>query len=172
MICMYGKNSEFQHYESFASNIENGFNTNESDAIDIVILGEKIISINKDRLDGDGHLNNRWNLNEIDAILDAIKGTWQVDKFVGFVYSSIYYPDLFDHNDNLDDAIKDTLYGVYEKKVQNAKNNIPQIYFSIKQFRSKNTNDSYIYTNDNYASPIDIILSMDKSSNNYPAFVD
>lgn len=76
-------------------------------------------------------------MDEIDDILNSIKGDWNVDKYIGFVDSSIYYPDLFDYNNNLEQNVKDKLINNYKEKVKNAKNNIPKIYFSVKKYNGK-----------------------------------
>jgi len=61
---------------------------------------------------------------------------------------------------------------MYQEKIEFLKNHIPNIFFSIKEYNGNATNNNYIYVNNNYASPISIILSLDRSSDNYPVFVD
>lgn len=148
---------------------------NKNNVITMTILDKNTISIDKDRITDDiygSYLDNRWELSEIDSILNSIKGTWRVNEYVGFVESSIYYPDLFDHNDNLGDDIKEQLHKEYKEKVDSAKRNIPEIYFYIKEYDGKSTNNNYIYVNGNYLSPISIIMSVDLLNDNYPVFVD
>ena len=151
----------------------------ESNIIDITVLGKETISISKDRFDDDVYgtdqLDNRLELKEIDAILNSLKGIWEVDQYVGFVSPSLYYPDLFDPNDNLEEGRRTQLYQMYDKKVENAKNNIPEIYLSIKKWNGKDIENDYIYVNDNgalYESPISIIISIDRQSDDYPVFKD
>lgn len=149
--------------------------TNNSN-ISISVLGKKNISINKDRISDDifgtGQLDNKWNLNEIDDILDSIKGDWKTDKYIGFVDSTIYCSDLFDSSNTLDQSAKNILIESYKKKVKNAKINIPNVYFSVKKFNGEDVNSNYIFTNGNYLSPISIILSLDRTNDDYPVFVD
>lgn len=164
-------NGNFKSYVKSKSELS----TNNS-SISISILDKKTLSIDKDRMGDDiygtGQLDNRWNLNEIDDILNSIKGDWEIDKYIGFVSPGIYYPDLFDHHDNLEQSIKDNLIRKYKEKVKSAKNNIPNIYFSVKKHDGEDTNSNYITVNGNYLSPISIILSLDRLNDDYPVFVD
>ena len=149
----------------------------ESNMIDITVLGKETISISKDRFDDDvygtGLLDSRLELNEIDAILNSLKGIWEVDQYVGFVASSLYYPDLFDPNDNLEEGRREQLYQMYDKKVEYAQNNIPEIYLTIKKRDSEDTENNYIYVNNgSFASPISISISKDLWSEYYPVFKD
>jgi hypothetical protein len=56
--------------------------------------------------------------------------------------------------------------------VKNAQNNIPNVYFSVKRHNGKDVNSNYISVNGNYLSPISIILSLDRSNDDYPVFSD
>lgn len=153
--------------------------TEEKNCTKINLPNGDILSIEKNRVDDDvygtGQLDNRWSLSEIDSILTSIKGTWEIDEYVGFIDSSIYDPELFDKHNNLKQSIKEELYNNYKKSIQDAKENIPELCFSIKQYEhysgTKNTSNNYIYTNA-YPSPISIILSLDKMDDNYPIFRD
>lgn len=155
--------------------IKSELSTN-NDSISISILGKKNIAINTDRICDDiygiGQLDNRWNLNEIDDILNSIKGDWKIDKYIGFVDSSIYYPDLFDYRDNLEESKKNTLIKNYKKKVKSAQNSIPNVYFSVNKHNGEDVISNYINVNGNYLSPISIILSLDRLNDDYPVFVD
>jgi len=163
------------NYADIAEDVKEISEINDDNVVKITVLGKKTISVKKDRIYDDIYgdfLDNRWNLSEVDNILFSLKGVWKVDKYVGFVDSSIYFPDLFDLNDNLEESIKDELHNDYRKKVENAKNNIPEIYFSIKEYGGKDTDSNYIYVNGIYDSPISIILSLNQWNDNYPAFVE
>jgi hypothetical protein len=144
--------------------------------IDIKILGESALSINKDRITDDVYgtnfLDNRWSLDEIDTILNAIKGSWKADKYIGFVASSIYFPELFDPNDNIGEERRAELIKSYEERVEQAQSNIPEFSISIKERNGTATKNNYVYVDGNYPSPISIILSQDRSSENYPVFKD
>lgn len=158
--------------ERNALNIEE-INTEHNSMIEFCILGNEIIKIDKSRFDdfGTGRLENRWELSEIDKIMESIKGVWVIDQYIGFVNPSIYYPDLFDYNDNLDKSIKSSLYDLYDDKVRSAKKNIPAICISIREHNGQEIYDNYIH-NEGYFSPVSIILSLDKENDYYPIFVD
>lgn len=145
----------------------------EEDVISVSIFGEETLLIDKSRFNDDiygtGQINNRWNLNEIDIILNSIQGEWKVDKYIGFVDSSIYYPDLFDQSD--EDVSINQLED-YNNKIESAKKNIPNISFSVKRYNMQDTDSNSIIVNGNYLSPFSIILSMDRTDENYPVFVD
>lgn len=149
-------------------------NNQTKNIIEMNILGKQTIYIDEDRINNDIYeieqLDNRWDLSEIDNILNAVKGTWKIEKYVGFVHSSLYYPDLYDSNDNLDKDYKEKLYIDYDYKKESAKKDIPEVYFSIKEYKGKGTNNNYIYVNDKYRSPVSIVLSTDRLNENYPIF--
>ncbi len=139
LIIIVYKYFPFNFSNDFINNIESSKNT--KDIVEISILGEKTIYIDEDRINDDVYqieqLDNRWDLSEIDNILNAVKGTWKIGKYVGFVHSSLYYPDLFDSNDNLDKDYKEKLYIDYDYKKESAKKDIPEVYFSIKEYKGK-----------------------------------
>lgn len=138
-------------------------------------MGQELLKIHKDRINDDiygtGQLDNRWELNEIDDILNSVKGSWQIDEYIGFVYPSLYYSGL-DWRDNLGQAEKERLNEAYEEKVRKAKTNIPDVSFSIKEYNDEETNSNYIFVNGRYRSPISIILSVDRLNHNYPIYKD
>ncbi|WP_432663369.1 hypothetical protein R9X47_22660 [Wukongibacter baidiensis] len=148
----------------------------DDNKISVSVFGEKEILINEDRFGDDiygtGQLDNRWNLNEIDDILNLIKGDWKINEYIGFVDSSIYYPELFDYSDNIEDSVRNNLIENYNENVKSAKNNVPNISFSVKKYNKEDTNSNYINVNGNYLSPISIILSLERMDDNYPVFVD
>ena len=152
----------------------------EDDMIHISILGKETLSVHKNRLNnsrlGTDQLENRWSLSEVDSILSAIKGVWQPDEYVGFVIENLCYSGLFDSADNLDEKIKDQLRKEYAERVEYAKNNIPQFYFSVKEYEYKHINKGIncndILVNDHYVSPISIILSVDRINEYYPIYKD
>lgn len=148
----------------------------DENIISVSILGGQTLLIDKDRFNDDiygtGQINNRWTLDEVDVILNSIKGEWKIGEYKGFVVSSIYYPDLFDQSANLEESVRNNLLKDYSQRINKAKNNIPNLLFSVKRYDGKNTNSNYIVVNENYLSPISIILSLDRMDENYPVFVD
>lgn len=166
-------NSELESVSNEIKETESGI---DKDSISVSIFGEETLLIDKSRFNDDmygtGQLNNRWRLNEIDVILNSIQGEWKTEEYIGFVDSSIYYTDLFDRSDNIEEDVRNSLIEEYNKKVESAKKNIPNISFSVKRHNTQDTNSNYIIVNGNYLSPISIILSMDRIDDNYPVFVD
>lgn len=155
----------------------NSINSSTDDnIISITLLDKSSLKINKSRLNnniyGVNRLDNKWTFIEIDTILNSIKGSWETDEYIGFVDSSIYFPDLYDLNDNLEANIKDDLLNEYQLKIEHAKSNIPNLSFSVRLYDGKDTDSNYIYVNKNYPSPISIILSEDRIYDNSPIFVD
>ncbi len=157
-----------------SSNIQNN-------SIDINLLGKRTLSINEDRINnevyGVGHLDdNRWELEEIDQIMNQIKGVWYIGEYVGFVDSTIYYPDLYDSKYHKDELSNKELILEYEKKVENAKSKKPANCFSVKEIKFldnwKDTSANCIFVEGWDPSPVNIVLSIDRSSDNYPVFVD
>ncbi len=129
-----------------------------------------ILSVDKERITdfyGWGHLENRWKLEEIDTILDSIKGYWEIGEYIGFVADGIYYGELFDYIDE-NDPYQAQLLAQYNEKVKSAQENIPDIFFSIKERNYTDISENYIYTNNRFYSSVNIILSLDRMADNYP----
>lgn len=145
----------------------------ENKFVEFNILGKNIIRIDMARFDsfGTGRLENRWELEETDLIFESLKGVWKIESYVGFVDSSLFDPDLFDKDDNLDVTVKKELYDTYLMKLENAKDNIPEIYFSVREQNGNDTNKNYIYSG-TYSSPVSITLSLDRLNDYYPLFAD
>ncbi len=143
--------------------------------IEVEIYGGINLKIEKERFNDDiygtGQLDNKWTLEEIDMILNAVQGEWTIDRYEGFVAAPIYLSDLFD-SDNLDESERNVLLDGYNADIESAKNNIPRFTFSIKNYDSRGSNSNYIVVNEFNLSPMSIILSLDKVSENYPVFVD
>ena len=99
--------------------------------LEFEILGKETLSIDESRID-DLFLDNRWTLEEIDKILNSIKGCWTVDQYVGFVSDETYFPELRP-GDNIDEQWRRDLKEEYQVKVEEAKNNLPSVVFSIKE---------------------------------------
>lgn len=131
--------------------------------ISITLLDKNSLKINKSRFNnnlyGVNRIDNNWTTTEVDTILNSIKGSWETDEYIGFVDSGIYYPDLFDPDDNLETNIKDKLYNEYQLKKEHAESNIPNLNFSVRLLDGKEIDSNYIYVNKYYPSPISIILS-------------
>ena len=129
--------------------------------LEFEILGKETLSIDESRID-DLFLDNRWTLEEIDKILNSIKGCWTVDQYVGFVSDETYFPQLRPI-DNIDEQWRNDLLEEYQAKVEEAKNNLPSLIFSIKErdLPFLETDANYIYIDGLSPSPISVTLSME-----------
>jgi hypothetical protein len=173
------EDSAIDDNEEVESLTENSNKLNKSvnkEFIKVSIFGDETLSIEKDRFNdgiyGTGQLDNRWNLNEIDVILNSIKGDWRIDEYVGFLDSSIYYPELFDSNNSIGESLRNKLMDDYTKRIEDSKSNIPNLAFSVRKYGGKDSSSNYLIVKDTYLSPISIVLSVDRIYENYPVFVD
>ena len=149
------------------------------DFIVMNLLDRKTILINKNRMGhgdlyGLDRLDNKWELAEIDAIFDAMKGVWEVGDYIGFVSPAMYCPDLFDPLDQLEDDVKRGLLESYEERIRSARTDKPKLSLSIREHpieHDVNNEDHYIYAN-GYYSPVSIVLSTDRMREYYPVLVD
>jgi len=145
----------------------------ENDFIVFTLPTGNALTISKDRIGagdvyGVNHIDNKWKLSEIEDILNAIKGNWTIADYVGFVAPTIYcLPERFDH---IGEEARAKAQNNYDEKVESAKANIPVVCFSIKEHDGKDSDHNYIYVNDNYLSPISIVLSLDRANDSYPIF--
>ncbi len=95
--------------------------------LEFEILGKETLSIDESRIQ-DSFLDNRWTLEEIDKRLNSIKGCWTVDQYVGFVSDETYFPELRP-GDDIDEQWRSDLLEEYQTKVEEAKNNLPSVFF-------------------------------------------
>ena len=133
----------------------------DGEYLEFEILGKETLSIDESRIQ-DSFLDNRWTLEEIDKILNSIKGCWTVDQYVGFVSDETYFPQLRPI-DNIDEQWRNDLLEEYQAKVEEAKNNLPSLIFSIKErdLPFLETDANYIYIDGLSPSPISVTLSME-----------
>ena len=120
----------------------------------VLQISEKRLSENKE---GE-YIENRWDLNEVDAILDSVKGEWCIDRYCSFVPASIYYLSLYHYNLKYDTEYLTKLIDRYVEKQSIAQNHIPDIQFSIKEDNDESVDNNYIFS-ESYQSPISIIFS-------------
>lgn len=138
---------------------ENEHDEEDGGELEFRILGKETLSIDYSRIES-SFLDNRWTLEEIDKILNSIKGYWTVDQYMGFVSDETYFPQLRPI-DNIDEQYRSDLMEEYQIKVEEAKNNLPSLVFSIKEIIKSETDANYIYINGILPSPIAVVLSME-----------
>lgn len=150
----------------------------EEDMIKVSVLGKETLLIEKDRIHDDVYgldqLNNRWTLEETDAILNSIKGTWEVDEYVGYISYSLYCNGRLTEEINSEEeqVYRELIWEQFENAKENSMVNVPKFQFSIKERNGEDIENNYIYVNSLYSSPVSIILSMNRSDDGYPVFID
>lgn len=69
----------------------------------------KEISVSRDRLMDTERINNRWSLEETDAMIAPLKGTWTTDTYMGYVLP--YNLRKFEPNTYADEEARETFFG-------------------------------------------------------------
>lgn len=181
--------SNISENEVVASVSENGGEADTSDVSEksmtvISVLGKTEIAIENDRIhdktDGVDHLNNLFTLDEINTILNTIKGTWEVDEYVGFIsYDMCGRGRWLEDVDPYDRYEGDSGWEEYQEAQEWASNKIPDFTISIKEYETvldgmMDVENNYIYVRTSkgvrYSSPMSIVLSMRFTDDDYPAF--
>lgn len=151
--------------------------------IQINILGEDILKIDKSRLNDNDYyyddlrLDNRWELDEIDIIFDTIKGDWEIKEYAGFIPIGFYNFLLHTREDRRLMGIEkeEEAFEDYSNKIEAAKQNIPEFWISTNPVDFKKYNKTSvinkIYTNGENESPTSIILCNSiEDEKDYPKF--
>lgn len=155
-VCVDNKKHEFVRANLYGNNTLN---------IDLSRLNDNIYGVEQ--------INNRWSLEEIDVILNSIKGIWKISNYIGFIPYKLYEPGLFGISEVNDKTKK--MIDKYDKAVEKSKNRAFDFLIYIRSFDNSFTaQNSVVVKNENaiFESPISIILSMDKNQENYPVFSD
>ncbi len=137
------------------------------DSITFKVLDGNEISVEKSRLSDTDRINNRWSIEEVDAILAPLQGIWRADSYKGYIL-----PDLckFLPDDNLGEETQKKLLEEYDEEVREAENTIPDIEIEF-QTPAKYEKENAIWAN-NYNSPFSIILSTARINDYYPSYKD
>lgn len=139
----------------------------------ISVLGKEELIIENSRLSG-GELNNRFTPEEMDIILNAIQGSWEIDEYWGFT-------SRVDFEENIWDSADGELEDAYMNAMEEA-HNVPEFIFTIYEYgvevEDQVTNDmgknhSIYVTNSNrrFASPINICLKINGGNDGYAEFL-
>ena len=125
------------------------------------------IAVEKSRLSDTDRINNRWSIEEVDAILTPLQGTWRADSYKGYIL-----PDLckFLPDDNIGEETKKKLLEEYDEEVREAENTIPDIEIEFRM-PTKYEKENAVWVN-NYNSPFSIILSTARINDYYPSYRD
>lgn len=137
------------------------------DSITFKVLDGNEITVEKSRLSDTDRVNNRWSIEEVDAILTPLQGTWRSDSYMGYIL-----PDLckFLPDDNIGEETKKKLLEEYDDEVREAENTIPDIEIEFRM-PTKYEKENAVWVN-NYNSPFSIILSTARINDYYPSYRD
>lgn len=107
----------------------------ENENITFRVLDGKEISVSRDRLMDTERINNRWSLEETDAMIAPLKGTWTTDTYMGYVLP--YNLRKFEPDTYADEEARETFFGEYHEAVRAAEESpVPDI--ALKYNRWKN----------------------------------
>ena len=76
--------NEYESEIEISSTEEERKDVSENKNITFRVLDGKEISVSRDRLRDTGRINNRWSLEETDAMIAPLKGTWTTDTYMGY----------------------------------------------------------------------------------------
>lgn len=101
----------------------------------------------------------RWELAEVDAIMNSLQGTWQADQYMGFISSHIFYSELDERFGNQPEYVREEYRERYRQHVQYAQEHLPDYLISIRDddFTAYPKNN-YIYVNGSYPSAVNILF--------------
>ena len=118
-----------------SSTEKDGKNVSENENITFRVLDGKEISVSRDRLMDTERINNRWSLEETDAMIAPLKGTWTTDTYMGYVLP--YNLRKFEPDTYADEEARETFFGEYHEAVRAAEESpVPDI--TLKYNRWKN----------------------------------
>ena len=74
--------NEYESEIEISSTEEERKDVSENENITFRVLDGKEISVSRDRLMDTGRINNRWSLEETDAMIAPLKGTWTTNTYM------------------------------------------------------------------------------------------
>ena len=114
-------------------------------------------------------INNRWSLEETDAMIAPLKGTWTTDTYMGYVLP--YNLRKFEPDTYADEEARETFFGEYHKAVRAAEESpVPDISVEVQPVEEYE--DGYTIRVNGYESPFSIILSTERINDEYPIYSD
>ena len=133
------------------------------------LLDGKEISVSRDRLMDTERINNRWSLEETDAMIAPLKGTWTTDTYMGYVLP--YNLRKFEPDTYADEEARETFFGEYHEAVRAAEESpVPDISVEVQPVEEYE--DGYTIRVNGYESPFSIILSTERINDEYPIYSD
>ena len=110
----------------------------------------KEISVSRDRLMDTERINNRWSLEETDAMIAPLKGTWTTDTYMGYVLP--YNLRKFEPDTYADEEARETFFGEYHEAVRAAEESpVPDISVEVQPVEEYE--DGYTIRVNGYDSP-------------------
>ena len=161
--------NEYESEIEISSTEEERKDVSENENITIRVLDGKEISVSRDRLMDTGRINNRWSLEETDAMIAPLKGTWTTDTYMGYVLPynlRKFEPDIY-----ADDEARETFFGEYHEAVRAAEESpVPDISVEVQPVEEYE--DGYTIRVNDYETPFSIILSTERINDEYPIYRD
>ena len=114
-------------------------------------------------------INNRWSLEETDAMIAPLKGTWTTDTYMGYVLP--YNLRKFEPDTYADEEARETFFGECHEAVRAAEESpVPDISVEVQPVEEYE--DGYTIRVNGYESPFSIILSTERINDEYPIYSD
>ena len=152
-----------------SSTEKDGKNVSENENITFRVLDGKEISVSRDRLMDTERINNRWSLEETDAMIAPLKGTWTTNTYMG--YALPYNLRKFEPDTYADEEARETFFREYHEAVRTAEESpVPDISVEVQPVEEYE--DGYTIRVNGYESPFSIILSTERINDEYPIYSD
>lgn len=161
--------NEYESEIEISSTEEERKDVSENKNITFRVLDGKEISVSRDRLRDTERINNRWSLEETDAMIAPLKGTWTTDTYMG--YALPYNLRKFEPDTYADEEARETFFGEYHEAVRAAEESpVPDISVEVQPVEEYE--DGYTIRVNGYESPFSIILSTERINDEYPIYSD
>lgn len=161
--------NEYESEIEISSTEEECKDVSENENITFRVLDGKEISVSRDRLMDTGRINNRWSLEETDAMIAPLKGTWTTNTYMGYVLP--YNLRKFEPDTYADEEARETFFGEYHEAVRAAEESpVPDISVEVQPVEEYE--DGYTIRVNGYESPFSIILSTERINDEYPIYSD
>ena len=161
--------NEYESEIEISSTEEERKDVSENENITFRVLDGKEISVSRDRLMDTGRINNRWSLEETDAMIAPLKGTWTTNTYMGYVLP--YNLRKFEPDTYADEEARETFFGEYHEAVRAAEESpVPDISVEVQPMEEYE--DGYTIRVNGYESPFSIILSTERINDEYPIYSD
>ena len=161
--------NEYESEIEISSTEEERKDVSENKNITFRVLDGKEISVSRDRLRDTERINNRWSLEETDAMIAPLKGTWTTNTYMGYVLP--YNLRKFEPDTYADEEARETFFGEYHEAVRAAEESpVPDISVEVQPVEEYE--DGYTIRVNGYESPFSIILSTERINDEYPIYSD